>query len=319
MQPRNWFAAVAVGVAFAVASPAFAQDKLTVWWVQGLLQGRGRRAVRGDQEVRGQEQERQGRAVAVPGAGHDPEDGGRARFRQPARRRLCRRLRLPGHRQVGLRRQARGRHAASSIRCAPRSSRPRCRPRSSTTTRPRRARTTRSRSSSRRCTSSTGRTCWPRPASRRATSRRPGRSTGASGATRCSRRIARRPASARFGIGQPMGVDSSDSFYSFLTFMDAYNVKLVNDDGKLLVDDPAVRQGLINALTDYTAPSTEGLHAAVVDELEGSGQQRRLPQQDDRHDAQRDDLDRRQVARRLEQRHAHRGAARARRRRTTPS
>src|SRR4051812_20725223 len=61
-----------------------------------------------------------------------------------------------------------------------------------------------------------------------------------------------------FGIGQPMGVDSSDSFYSFLTFMDAYNVKLVNDSGKLLVDDPAVKQGLIGALTDYTAPYTKG-------------------------------------------------------------
>ena len=55
-----------------------------------------------------------------------------------------------------------------------------------------------------------------------------------------------------------MGVDSSDSFYSFLTFMDAYNVKLVNDSGKLLVDDPAVRQGLINALTDYTAVYPKG-------------------------------------------------------------
>jgi multiple sugar transport system substrate-binding protein len=61
-----------------------------------------------------------------------------------------------------------------------------------------------------------------------------------------------------FGTGFPMGVDSSDSFYSFLTFMDAYNVKLVNDSGKLLVDDPAVRQGLINALTDYTAVYTKG-------------------------------------------------------------
>ena len=59
-----------------------------------------------------------------------------------------------------------------------------------------------------------------------------------------------------FGIGQPLGVDSSDSFFSFLTFMDAHNVKLVNDSGKLLVDDPAVRQGLINALTDYTRPYT---------------------------------------------------------------
>jgi len=61
-----------------------------------------------------------------------------------------------------------------------------------------------------------------------------------------------------FGIGMPMGVDSSDSFYSFLTFMDAYNVKLVSDSGKLLVDDPNVRQGLIGALTDYTAPYTKG-------------------------------------------------------------
>jgi multiple sugar transport system substrate-binding protein len=61
-----------------------------------------------------------------------------------------------------------------------------------------------------------------------------------------------------FGIGQPMGVDSSDSFYSFLTFMDAYNVKLVDDDGKLLVDDPKVREGLIGALTDYTAPYIKG-------------------------------------------------------------
>jgi multiple sugar transport system substrate-binding protein len=61
-----------------------------------------------------------------------------------------------------------------------------------------------------------------------------------------------------FGIGMPMGVDSSDSFYSFLTFMDAYNVKLVDDDGKLLVDDPKVKQGLIGALTDYTMPYAKG-------------------------------------------------------------
>ena len=61
-----------------------------------------------------------------------------------------------------------------------------------------------------------------------------------------------------FGTGFPMGVESSDSFYSFLTFMDAYNVKLVNDSGKLLVDDPAVRAGLINAMTDYTSVYAKG-------------------------------------------------------------
>ncbi len=64
--------------------------------------------------------------------------------------------------------------------------------------------------------------------------------------------------SRAYGTGFPMGVDSSDSFYSFLTFMDAYNVKLVNDSGKLLVDDPAVRDGLIKALTDYTMVYTKG-------------------------------------------------------------
>ncbi len=61
-----------------------------------------------------------------------------------------------------------------------------------------------------------------------------------------------------FGTGFPTGVDSSDSFYSFLTFMDAYNVKLVSDSGKLLVDDPSVRQGLMNALSDYTSVYVKG-------------------------------------------------------------
>src|SRR6266850_6133324 len=69
-----------------------------------------------------------------------------------------------------------------------------------------------------------------------------------------------------YATGFPMGVDSSDSFYSFLTFMDAYNVKLVSDSGKLLVDDPTVRQGLINAMTDYTAPYTKNCVAFMLDE-----------------------------------------------------
>jgi multiple sugar transport system substrate-binding protein len=61
-----------------------------------------------------------------------------------------------------------------------------------------------------------------------------------------------------FGIGMPMGVESTDSFQSFLTFADAYNVKMVDDDGKLLVDDPKVREGLIAALKDYTDPYIKG-------------------------------------------------------------
>ncbi len=61
-----------------------------------------------------------------------------------------------------------------------------------------------------------------------------------------------------YGIGQPMGVESTDSLQSFYTFMDAYNVKLVDDDGKILVDDPKVREGLIHALKDYTDTYIKG-------------------------------------------------------------
>lgn len=55
-----------------------------------------------------------------------------------------------------------------------------------------------------------------------------------------------------YGIGRPMGVDSTDSFRSFMSWVDAYDVKLVDGTGKLLVDDPKVRDGLIAALRDYT-------------------------------------------------------------------
>jgi multiple sugar transport system substrate-binding protein len=61
-----------------------------------------------------------------------------------------------------------------------------------------------------------------------------------------------------FAIGVPMGVDSSDAFYSFLTFVDAYNVKLVDDNGKLLVDDPKVKAALVKAMADYVMPYQKG-------------------------------------------------------------
>jgi multiple sugar transport system substrate-binding protein len=61
-----------------------------------------------------------------------------------------------------------------------------------------------------------------------------------------------------YSIGQPLGVDSSDAFYSMLTFFDAFNVRLVDEEGKLLVDDPKNREGLIAALKDYTDPYVKG-------------------------------------------------------------
>ncbi len=55
-----------------------------------------------------------------------------------------------------------------------------------------------------------------------------------------------------FAVGSPMGVESSGSFWSFLSWVDAYGVRLVDDSGKLLVDDHKVRAGLAKALRDYT-------------------------------------------------------------------
>jgi hypothetical protein len=109
MKLRTVLAAALVAAGLMAGAPGRGAGKAHRLVGQGLLQGRRRRAVRGHQEVRSQAQERQDRALAVPDPGHDPEDGGGARLRQPARRGLCRRLRLPGHGQVGLRRQA-GRH-----------------------------------------------------------------------------------------------------------------------------------------------------------------------------------------------------------------
>jgi multiple sugar transport system substrate-binding protein len=60
------------------------------------------------------------------------------------------------------------------------------------------------------------------------------------------------------GIGRPMGVASTDSFQTFMSWVDAYNVKLVDESGKLLVDDPKVRDGLIAALRDYTDVYAKG-------------------------------------------------------------
>ena len=67
-----------------------------------------------------------------------------------------------------------------------------------------------------------------------------------------------------FGTGFPMGVDSSDSFFSFLTFMDAYNIKLVSDSGKVLVDDPAVRQGLINGTMASSSRSARRWNCSTI-------------------------------------------------------
>ena len=58
----------------------------------------------------------------------------------------------------------------------------------------------------------------------------------------------------KFGIGQPMSSSASDTIFAFMMFLNAFDTKIVDESGKLTVDDPKVREGMIKALTSYTQP-----------------------------------------------------------------
>ncbi len=61
-----------------------------------------------------------------------------------------------------------------------------------------------------------------------------------------------------FGIGNPMGVDSTDSFFSFYQFLIAHNARLVDDSGKLVIEQAKNKAGAVAALKDYTELLTKG-------------------------------------------------------------
>ena len=55
-----------------------------------------------------------------------------------------------------------------------------------------------------------------------------------------------------FPIGLPMSVEAGDTYQAFEHVLEAYNVKLLDSEGNLLVDKPQVRQGIINCLDWYS-------------------------------------------------------------------
>ncbi len=61
-----------------------------------------------------------------------------------------------------------------------------------------------------------------------------------------------------FAIGHPMGVDGTDSFFSFHQFMLAHHVQVVDDNGKVTLGEAKNRAGLIAALKDYTDIMAKG-------------------------------------------------------------
>ncbi len=61
-----------------------------------------------------------------------------------------------------------------------------------------------------------------------------------------------------YPIGLPMSVEAGDTYQAFEYILEAYNVKLLDMGGNLLVDDPQVRQGIIKCLDWYTKYYLQG-------------------------------------------------------------
>jgi multiple sugar transport system substrate-binding protein len=55
-----------------------------------------------------------------------------------------------------------------------------------------------------------------------------------------------------FAIGHPMGVAASDTFYSFLMVASAYNAQVVDDNGKIVLDQPKNKAAMIEAVKMYS-------------------------------------------------------------------
>ena len=62
----------------------------------------------------------------------------------------------------------------------------------------------------------------------------------------------------KFGVGQPMSSSASDTIFAYMMFLNAFDTKLVDDQGNLLVDQPETREGMIAALESYTKPYLDG-------------------------------------------------------------
>lgn len=54
-----------------------------------------------------------------------------------------------------------------------------------------------------------------------------------------------------YAVGHPMGVAASDTFYSFLTFANAYGAQVVDENGKIVLDQPANKKAMTEAVKSY--------------------------------------------------------------------
>ncbi len=62
----------------------------------------------------------------------------------------------------------------------------------------------------------------------------------------------------KYGIGHPMSSSASDTFFAFLMFLNAYDAKLLDEEGNLVADQPENREGIVKALESYAKPFKDG-------------------------------------------------------------
>jgi multiple sugar transport system substrate-binding protein len=78
-----------------------------------------------------------------------------------------------------------------------------------------------------------------------------------------------------WGVGLPMGAagagDNTDTGLDFRQFVHAYEADYVTRDGKLVIDEPEVRAGLIEALAAYTEVWRQGCTPPASADWDGAG------------------------------------------------
>jgi multiple sugar transport system substrate-binding protein len=74
-----------------------------------------------------------------------------------------------------------------------------------------------------------------------------------------------------YGIGLSMSVGSPDTEDGIRQFVDAYEADYVTRDGRLVIDEPQVRAGLVKALDAYTAIWRKGCTPPASVDWEGRG------------------------------------------------
>lgn len=74
-----------------------------------------------------------------------------------------------------------------------------------------------------------------------------------------------------YGMGLSMSNSGVDSFFTFEHFLEGYNVKIVDQNGKLILDDPTTRRGIITALEQYTSLYKGGYVPPKATEWRDSG------------------------------------------------